>query len=244
MSSIGEVVECEPKIEDVRSFDDLPLFSLTLLTDRKLDEIRKFAHVDGVESIEMGGQVASAESTAPATEVLATPVKHESTPDTVSVKPLKEETKPSSDSAEGTPQSPLPPASISKPVAKTTSPAVSETADAKAPVNETLRIDIERLDRLMNLTGELVVTNARFAQITADMSPVFRRNSVFNKSKDVTDRLRQRLELVRQHMSLPKRVGIPFFTAWKTSWKGWTSKRPCLMKDTVISFRLRKLSIN
>ena len=37
LSSIGEVVECEPKIEDVRSFDDLPLFSLTLLTDRKLD---------------------------------------------------------------------------------------------------------------------------------------------------------------------------------------------------------------
>ena len=204
LSSIGEVVECEPKIEDVRSFDDLPLFSLTLLTDRKLDEIRKFAHVDGVESIEMGGQVASAESTAAAPEVLVTPVKHETIPETVSVKPLKEETTPQSDSAEGTMQSPLPTASISRPSAKTTAQAVSETAEAKAPVNETLRIDIERLDRLMNLTGELVVTNARFAQITSDMSPIFRRNSVFNKSKDVTDRLRQRLELVRQHMNSSK----------------------------------------
>ncbi|MEI8021030.1 MAG: chemotaxis protein CheA [Schlesneria sp.] len=204
LSSIGEVVECEPKIEDVRSFDALPLFSLTLLTDRKLDEIRKFAQVDGVESIELGGQGASTDSTPSAPEVLVTPVKHETIAETVSVKALKEETKPASDSAEGMMQSPLTPAPISRPSAKSTVQAVSETAEAKAPVNETLRIDIERLDRLMNLTGELVVTNARFAQITSDMSPIFRRNSVFNKSKDVTDRLRQRLELVRQHMNSSK----------------------------------------
>ncbi len=204
LSSIGEVVECEPKIEDVRSFDDLPLFSLTLLTDRKLDEIRKFANVDGVESVDFGGPNVSGEASTAAREVLVAPVKHETTPETVPVKPETKETSLASVTLEETSAIPSPPAAISKPAAKTTAQAVPETTEVKAPVNETLRIDIERLDRLMNLTGELVVTNARFAQITSDMSPIFRRNSVFNKSKDVTDRLRQRLELVRQHMNSSK----------------------------------------
>jgi two-component system chemotaxis sensor kinase CheA len=52
----------------------------------------------------------------------------------------------------------------------------------------------------MNLTGELVVTNARFAQITSQMSPVFRQTSVFNKSRDLTERLRHRFNLVRQQI--------------------------------------------
>ena len=202
LSSIGEVVECEPKIEDVRSFDALPLFSLTLLSDRKLDEIRKFANVDGVESVEFGGPLASAESKLSAPEVLITPVKSETIPESV---PSKLVSSPVSTSTDSEPLPNLaPPASISRPSAKATSQAVSEATEGKGPVNETLRIDIERLDRLMNLTGELVVTNARFAQITSDMSPIFRRNSVFNKSKDVTDRLRQRLELVRQQMNSSK----------------------------------------
>ncbi len=201
LSSIGEVVECEPKIEDVRSFDDLPLFSLTLLTDRKFDEIRKFANVDGVESIDFGGPVASGEAAQTLPDVQVAPIRHESIPETV---PVKEVTSRRSSAAEEISPSPSVAASTSKPTRKTAVQAASETAEVKAPVNETLRIDIERLDRLMNLTGELVVTNARFAQITSDMSPVFRRNSVFNKSKDVTDRLRQRLELVRQQMIASK----------------------------------------
>ncbi len=206
LSSIGEVVACEPKIEDVKSFDQLPLFSLTLLSDRKLEEIRKFANVDGVESIEFDGPMSSADSTPSvrqhaATEVLDLPLVSETKPESI---PVKETSKPQPVSAEQSSRNPVPAPSTLTPGAKPASQAVSETSEAKNTVNETLRIDIERLDRLMNLTGELVVTNARFAQITADMSPVFRRNSVFNKSKDVTDRLRQRLELVRQQMSLSK----------------------------------------
>jgi len=198
LSSIGDVVECEPKIDDVRSFDELPLFSLTLLTDRKLDEIRKFASVDGVESIEIGGPIASGESTTSVPEVLASPSLLESQPESVK---LIEDSSGLAKCSEGPSPKSLVPASISVSNVKPASQVVTEATEVKSPVNETLRIDIERLDRLMNLTGELVVTNARFAQITAEMSPVFRRNSVFNKSKDVTDRLRQRLDLVRQQMN-------------------------------------------
>ncbi len=40
---------------------------------------------------------------------------------------------------------------------------------------ETVRVSIERLDRLMNLAGELVVTNARFDQLAGEIRMLFRR---------------------------------------------------------------------
>ena len=39
---------------------------------------------------------------------------------------------------------------------------------------ETIRVGIDRLDRLMNLAGELVVTNARFDQLADEMRLLFR----------------------------------------------------------------------
>ena len=202
LSSIGEVVACEPNIEDVKSFDELPLFSLTLLTSRKLEDIRKIANVDGVESIELEGSPlagepppsASAEalhSQTPPTTQAAPPVEP------VVVIPSEEVPVVDTPARVPSPASPVVPA-VSPSVAAP--PAAQDVAEGKGPVSETLRIDIERLDRLMNLTGELVVTNARFAEITSQMSPVFRRNSVFNKSKDLTERLRQRLNQVRKQL--------------------------------------------
>ena len=197
LSSIGEVVSCEPRIEDVQSFDDLPLFSLILLTDRKLDEIRKIANVDGVESIDLetSGSTLSDVSSRESFEASAASPAAASKTTVQVVETVVPSVQPSGVAEK---LSTARPASIA--TAAATSSATSEPAEGKAPVNETLRIDIERLDRLMNLTGELVVTNARFAQITSQMSPVFRRNSVFNKSKDLTERLRQRLDFVRKHI--------------------------------------------
>ena len=206
LSSIGEVISCEPKIEDVRSFDELPLFSLILMTDRKLEEIRRIASVDGVESIEIDTATlagtapqASVAVPAPADPVIEKQLQTEQIADASAfAPPAAAPSKP-----ERIPELPAPtPAAVVQAVTKPQPPvpAAVETAEGKGPVNETLRIDIERLDRLMNLTGELVVTNARFAEITTKMSPVFRRNSVFNKTKDLTERLRQRLEQVRRQV--------------------------------------------
>ncbi len=58
-----------------------------------------------------------------------------------------------------------------EPVAK--SPAPSARA-APARGGETIRVGIDRLDRLMNLAGELVVTNARFDQLADEMRLLFR----------------------------------------------------------------------
>ncbi len=44
-------------------------------------------------------------------------------------------------------------------------PAKTRPADTSTKPTETLRVDIERLDQLMNLAGELVINKARFSQI-------------------------------------------------------------------------------
>ena len=198
LSSIGEVIACEPNIEDVKSFDELSLFSLTLLTGRNLDEVRKIASVDGVESIELEGSPIAIDSAAspsptiqnqlesPLREPVVAPAKVDA------IAPPVVLAKSSTESATSVP--------ITTSAAPPPAAGTAENLDTKGPIGETLRIDIDRLDRLMNLTGELVVTNARFAQIASQMSPVFRRNSVFNKSKDLTERLRHRLALIRQQI--------------------------------------------
>jgi two-component system chemotaxis sensor kinase CheA len=245
LASVGEVMACEPRIEDVHSFEELPLFSLTLLTDRTLEEVRKIANVDGVESIDIEGGPAARDPIpgvvpAPATPEPAAPSATDTPPasdsSTASVAsagsaafepsvspPVPPPALPASEASAAPltlsapsvpPIQPTPPApatvkaaSVETPTIRSdqspTQPAavVPEAAEGRGQATETLRIDIDRLDRLMNLTGELVVTNARFAQITSEMSPVFRRNSVFNKSKDLTERLRQRFELVRQQIN-------------------------------------------
>lgn len=50
--------------------------------------------------------------------------------------------------------------------------AEGRDAPAAAKVGETIRVDLERLDQLMNLGGELVISKARFVQIHNRLAPV------------------------------------------------------------------------
>jgi two-component system chemotaxis sensor kinase CheA len=65
----------------------------------------------------------------------------------------------------------------------------STVADPKSKVVETVRVDIDRLDRLMNLTGELVVNRARFLQLARQMQPLFRKSGLLGRLRSLGDRL-------------------------------------------------------
>jgi two-component system chemotaxis sensor kinase CheA len=56
-------------------------------------------------------------------------------------------------------------------------------------VAETLRVEIERLDQLMNLAGELVINKARFAQIASGFHEMFRSKGTSSATREVQDRL-------------------------------------------------------
>ena len=69
-------------------------------------------------------------------------------------------------------------------------------ADPKAKVSETVRVDIDRLDHLMNLAGELVVNKARFVQIAKQMSPAFRKSNM-NRARAFGEAMRRVIQSLR-----------------------------------------------
>ena len=68
--------------------------------------------------------------------------------------------------------------------------STTDAAGSASPV-ETLRVDVERLDRLINLSGELVTNKARFAQITDDLNRLTAANMAAPLLKSVLGTLRR-----------------------------------------------------
>ncbi len=77
------------------------------------------------------------------------------------------------------------------------SPSPESKGDPTA-IAATVRVGIGRLDTLMNLTGELVVTRARLAQVTEEMNSVFRAARISNQATDLTERLRGGLNRIKE----------------------------------------------
>ena len=80
-------------------------------------------------------------------------------------------------------------------------PAAAPT-DGTAAV-ETMRVGVDRLDVLLNLAGELIVSRARFVQLVADMAPLFRKASVGGRSGDAVYSLREAVDAILQSTNGP-----------------------------------------
>lgn len=78
------------------------------------------------------------------------------------------------------------PRKVEEAPAKVAAPAAIETT---GKVAETVRVEIDRLDHLMNLAGELVINKARFVQIANGMQSVFHGKSAHFASRDIAERL-------------------------------------------------------
>lgn len=69
--------------------------------------------------------------------------------------------------------------------------AAVQAGDATGPmITETVRVDVDRLDVLLNLTGELVVSRARFVQLLGVLAPMFRKSGLAGRSAQIADGLR------------------------------------------------------
>lgn len=62
---------------------------------------------------------------------------------------------------------------------------------SSAGLGETVRVDVDRLDVLLNLAGELVVNRARLTQLSAEMAPAFGKTSMAGRTQAVIDALEQ-----------------------------------------------------
>ncbi len=59
----------------------------------------------------------------------------------------------------------------------------------KAKIAETIRVESDRLDHLMNLAGELVITKARFVAISRGLDELFRGSNAHALASDTRERL-------------------------------------------------------
>lgn len=86
-------------------------------------------------------------------------------------------------------------------IASAPSPDKSPAGGAVPPATkagETIRVDLNRLDQLMNLGGELVINRARFARIRTQLAPAFSGQNVKYAVDALSDRLARVNEDVAQ----------------------------------------------
>ncbi len=60
-----------------------------------------------------------------------------------------------------------------------------------------MRVDIDRLDELMNLAGELIVSHAQFTQVAKDLGSELRRSSAASRARELQDSLRRVITRLR-----------------------------------------------
>ncbi|MCQ2494007.1 MAG: chemotaxis protein CheA [Lachnospiraceae bacterium] len=176
----GEIAVSLPSTQDLEDekFDNS--FILIVITDNTLDDLVKAAeNVSEIKSVEGGDfdptkLAASAEETAEEEE----PVKQEE---------VKEET-----SAAAAPTTAVAPA------AKAAAPKAPEKKTGKPIVNRTVRVDIEKLDSLMNLVSELIIAKNSLVSASTGRS---QNNTVFNEQieylESVTTNLHESVMKVR-----------------------------------------------
>jgi two-component system chemotaxis sensor kinase CheA len=186
VSEIGTVRDTQPARSALGNLPELRLLQVLLTTDHPAEEIRAIADVDGVETVEIEEGTNEFAAVGPAVVLAVEPavvaVMESAASD---LHQARGRAAPEHDA--GAAQSP------------TVTAATGEAGDARSKVVETVRVDIGRLDNLMNLAGELVVNKARFVQIARQMTPAFRKSGVSGRVRGFGDSMRRALQLLKTH---------------------------------------------
>ncbi len=193
----GELFHCDPPACQLDALEELQELVFAVATQDSHTDLAAQLHIAGVRHVDLrplpGGPLNQAEPdrcTAPATAVSTKTSTLTATTTPVSPTPRATASPglASTSIASGAPTlrsvAPAPPVQAAVPhraatagtaPASVAAPFASEVkakADADPAVakpTETLRVDIERLDQLMNLAGQLVINKARFARIAESM---------------------------------------------------------------------------
>ncbi|TWT31470.1 chemotaxis protein CheA [Blastopirellula retiformator] len=162
---VGQIHRSEPAYEELDSLDRLDKLAIELTTSESSESLYSLVDVSGVVSANILERNGAAEPALPS----------DVPPPAAPVETKIEQPAPTP-TATVTPEKPTPAAAPAKPPVSTPRPASSKTSaesssrsksnEPMAKPAETLRVDIERLDQLMNLAGQLVINRARFSQLT------------------------------------------------------------------------------
>lgn len=161
VEAVGEIIRSDPSSQDIEDekfdFD----FSLFIISEKSAEEIEKI--ISNVSEIK---------------EVVIepfTPESMQSTPEP-EPEPVKEAEKGTEDSAEKTESIP-----------EKKKPAAAAEAKKKPVVNRSVRVDIEKLDDLMNLVSELII--AKNGLVSVSESEESSHNQQFNEQIEYLERI-------------------------------------------------------
>ncbi|WP_165225233.1 chemotaxis protein CheA [Aquisphaera insulae] len=191
LATRGTITGTRPPAEQLEVAESLTEFTVWLATNCGPDELRSLADVDGVARIRIdAGAALPSVMSLPAAEAVAPSPQpsptvggggEEAASATGSVVPAAEAVAPS-------PQ-PSPTVGGGSEGAAS-APGMSPAAPApKKKVAETIRVESDRLDYLMNLAGELVINKARFVDIARGLDELFRGSNAQALAADTEDRL-------------------------------------------------------
>jgi len=80
-------------------------------------------------------------------------------------------------------------------------------AEPRPGVAETVRVDVGRLDVLLNLAGELVVNRSRFVQVAGNLAPAFRGSGAAERARAIAEDMRQAVGQLRDAGVQPGATG-------------------------------------
>ncbi len=199
LAAKGRILATEPGAEQLEEAEDLRQFRVWLVADGDADELLALADVDGV------AEVRADPVAGPGVEPKPEPEPEEVEEPAILLSPPTEEGR-----AEEPPpsvESPKPPQSsppvLSPEAERRTTGPEAEARQTPAPkeeppapaeprrvkVAETVRVDVDRLDQLMNLAGELVISKSRFLEIARGLGDLFHDSNAQLLAADTLDRL-------------------------------------------------------
>ena len=190
VSSKARILVTEPSVERLEEIEALHWLRIWVAADDGVDELLALADVDGVVGIEAelvdGPGVAPAP--APVVETKPLVVDMTTAPEPDRMGPVAE---PESIAEKGRPGArealTVDPGPI--PEANRDGDRAEAASGPRKKVAETVRVDVDRLDQLMNLAGELVISKARFTEIARGMDDLFRDSHAQLLAVDTVDRL-------------------------------------------------------
>jgi two-component system, chemotaxis family, sensor kinase CheA len=166
LGSMARILSTDPALELIEESETLPGFDVWLASEATLEALVSTANVDGVtEILPLQGDFSPPSPPASAVASAGSVTRDE--PPVARAAPVDDQARP----------------------AEPDSTAADAQESRKTKVAETVRVDIDRLDSLMNLAGELVINKAHFLQISAGLEELYRRSNAHQLASETEDRL-------------------------------------------------------
>jgi two-component system chemotaxis sensor kinase CheA len=158
LANMGEVRYFSPAVDLLEEIEELTAVEFAMITEKPISTVKQMLHIGGVSkvAVEQLGQQKTSQPDPVAAPLNGSTSAAKLTPSDASAAKAEEPTDKS------TKKEPPREEVAESATNKKEKAAVAETSGKPT---ETLRVDIERLDQLMNLAGQLVINKARFEQI-------------------------------------------------------------------------------